>query len=50
MQDQVSSGLGLEGDDPYDCATIVQLAEEQAVAWDEVIAYFRFAGRERAVR
>jgi hypothetical protein len=39
IQDQVPSGLGLEGDDPYDCAEIVALAEEQAAAWDEVVAY-----------
>ncbi|HEV3365221.1 MAG TPA: hypothetical protein VG795_13960 [Acidimicrobiia bacterium] len=37
IQDQVPSGLGLEGDEPYDCATIVRLAEEQAAAWDDVI-------------
>ncbi len=39
IQDQVPSGLGLEGDEPYDCATNTRLAEEQAAAWDEVIAY-----------
>ncbi|MGH9008787.1 MAG: CHRD domain-containing protein [Acidimicrobiia bacterium] len=39
IQDQVPSGLGLEGDEPYDCATNTRLAEEQAAAWDEVVAY-----------
>jgi hypothetical protein len=39
IQDQVPSGLGLEGDDPYDCAEIVRLAEEQAAAWAEIMAY-----------
>jgi len=39
IQDQVSSGLGLDGDDPYDCAEIVALADEQAAAWDEIIEY-----------
>ena len=39
LQDQVSSGLGLEGDEPYDCATNTRLAQEQAAAWDEVVAY-----------
>jgi hypothetical protein len=39
IQDQVPSGLGLEGDEPYDCATNTQLAEEQAAAWDEVVTF-----------
>lgn len=39
LQDQVSSGLGLEGDEPYDCATNTRLAEEQAAAWDEVVEF-----------
>jgi hypothetical protein len=37
IQDQVPSGLGLEGDEPYDCATNTRLAEEQAAAWADVI-------------
>jgi hypothetical protein len=37
IQDQVPSGLGLEGDDPYDCATNTRLAEEQAASWDKII-------------
>ncbi|MEW6475961.1 MAG: hypothetical protein AB1679_27205 [Actinomycetota bacterium] len=38
-QNQVQASLGLEGDDAgdYTCADRVQLAEEQAVAWDEVV-------------
>ncbi len=36
IQDQVPSGLGLEGDEPYDCATNTRLAEEQAAAWADV--------------
>jgi hypothetical protein len=39
IQDQVPSGLGLQGDEPYDCATNTRLAQEQAAAWDEVVAY-----------
>ncbi|HEU5449938.1 MAG TPA: hypothetical protein VFW57_13100, partial [Acidimicrobiia bacterium] len=39
IQDQVPSGLGLEGDEPYDCATNTRLAEEQAAAWDEVVTF-----------
>ena len=39
IQDQVPSGLGLLGDEPYDCATNTRLAEEQAASWDEVVAY-----------
>jgi hypothetical protein len=39
IQDQVPSGLGLEGDEPYDCATNTKLAEEQAAAWDEVVEF-----------
>jgi hypothetical protein len=39
IQDQVPSGLGLEGDEPYDCATNTRLAEEQAAAWDEVVSF-----------
>ena len=39
IQDQVSSGLGLDGDEPYDCATNTRLAEEQAAAWDEVAGF-----------
>ena len=39
IQDQVPSGLGLEGDDPYDCATNTRLAEEQEAAWDEVVEF-----------
>jgi hypothetical protein len=37
IQDQVPSGLGLEGDDPYDCATNQRLADEQVAAWADVI-------------
>ena len=37
LQDQVSSGLGLEGDEPYDCATNTRLAEEQAAAWGDIV-------------
>ena len=39
IEDQVPSGLGLEGDEPYDCATNTRLAEEQAAAWDEVARF-----------
>ena len=39
LQDQVSSGLGLEGDEPYDCATNSRLADEQAAAWAEVAEF-----------
>jgi hypothetical protein len=37
IQDQVPSGLGLEGDDPYDCATNTRLAQEQAASWDAIV-------------
>lgn len=37
IQDQVPSGLGLEGDDPYDCATNTRLAQEQAASWDKIV-------------
>jgi len=37
IQDQVPSGLGLEGDEPYDCATNQRLAAEQAAAWGDVV-------------
>ena len=37
IQDQVPSGLGLEGDEPYDCATNTRLAEEQAAAWGDIV-------------
>jgi len=36
IQDQVPSGLGLEGDDPYDCATLERLATEQAESWANI--------------
>jgi len=49
IQDQVPSGLGLEGDEPYDCATIVRLAEEQAASWDEVIEYLANSPEETAL-
>ncbi|HYH51954.1 MAG TPA: hypothetical protein VEG38_20605 [Acidimicrobiia bacterium] len=49
IQDQVPSGLGLEGDEPYDCATIVRLAEEQAAAWDEVTEYLTNSPEETAL-
>ena len=49
IQDQVPSGLGLEGDEPYDCATIVKLAEEQAAAWDEVTEYLAESPEETAL-
>ena len=39
IQDQVPSGLGLTGDEPYDCATNTRLAQEQEAAWDEVLTY-----------
>jgi hypothetical protein len=39
IQDQVPSGLGLAGDEPFDCATNTRLAEEQAAAWDEVVTF-----------
>ncbi len=37
IQDQVPSGLGFEGDEPYDCATNTRLAEEQAAAWGDIV-------------
>ncbi|MEW6474934.1 MAG: hypothetical protein AB1679_22005 [Actinomycetota bacterium] len=49
IQDQVPSGLGLEGDEPYDCDTIVRLAEEQAAAWDEVVDYLANSPEETAL-
>jgi hypothetical protein len=49
IQDQVPSGLGLEGDEPYDCATNTRLAEEQAAAWDEVVAYLAASPPETAL-
>jgi hypothetical protein len=49
IQDQVPSGLGLLGDEPYDCATNTRLAEEQAAAWDEVVAYLAASPPESAL-
>jgi hypothetical protein len=49
IQDQVPSGLGLGGDEPYDCATNTRLAEEQAAAWDEVVAYLAASPPETAL-
>src|SRR5687767_14474164 len=37
IQDQVPSGLGLEGDEPYDCATNTRLVQEQAASWDAIV-------------